>query len=213
MEGALRPSGTWDLRFDRALPPSACPMPKIVDHDAMREKVLARSSELFASKGFAAVTMRGIAREAGVSTGTLYHYFETKEQLFARLVERAASQDIREALATLPADADPLARIDSFLSFVRVAESRLQEFLLLTLDYVRHVDAPSDVIVSALRAYRQTIEEHLTELPPAFAVLVLDAVIGRLVQRLIDPQLPFDDAPAEMLRTLAGALAAGAPEA
>ena len=185
-------------------------MPKIVDHAAMRVSILTRSRDLFASKGFAAVTMRGIAREAGVSTGTLYHYFATKEELFAKLVERAASEDIRDALASLPQAADTHERIDSFLGFVRLAEPRLQQFLLLTLDYVRHVDAPADVIVRSLRAYRETIAEHLAELPGEFAVLLLDAVIGRLVQRRLDPDLPFDDAQAAMLRALADTLPAPA---
>ncbi|MGB6015410.1 MAG: helix-turn-helix domain-containing protein, partial [Nodosilinea sp.] len=48
-------------------------MPKIVDHDQYRREILDQCFDLFAEKGYAALTMRQIAQELGVSTGTLYH--------------------------------------------------------------------------------------------------------------------------------------------
>ncbi|MER3435724.1 MAG: TetR/AcrR family transcriptional regulator [Leptolyngbya sp. ERB_1_1] len=69
-------------------------MPKIVDHDRYRKELLLKSFNLFAEKGYAAITMRQIAQGLGVSTGTLYHYFPSKEVLFEQLVEELADTDI-----------------------------------------------------------------------------------------------------------------------
>jgi AcrR family transcriptional regulator len=51
-----------------------------------RQQILDGARRLFLAEGFDAVSMADIAREAGVSKGTLYVYFESKEELFAELV-------------------------------------------------------------------------------------------------------------------------------
>jgi AcrR family transcriptional regulator len=69
-------------------------MPKIVDADQYRQKLLNRCFDLFANQGYANVTTRQIAKELGVSTGTLYHYFPNKQALFEQLVEQISLQDV-----------------------------------------------------------------------------------------------------------------------
>ena len=64
--------------------------------NAKRRQIMAGPRELFLAQGFDAASMVEIARKAGVLKGTLYVYFESKEQLFEaiataecdRLVER-----------------------------------------------------------------------------------------------------------------------------
>ena len=63
-------------------------MPKIVDHDEYRKELLERCFGIFSRKGFSNVTMREIVSEIGVSTGTLYHYFDTKEKIIIGLLTR-----------------------------------------------------------------------------------------------------------------------------
>ncbi len=57
-----------------------------------RELILLAATELFSRKGFAALTMDDIAREARVSKGGLYRHFQSKDELFSvlgiRLIER-----------------------------------------------------------------------------------------------------------------------------
>jgi AcrR family transcriptional regulator len=69
-------------------------MPKIVDHELYRKELLTKSFDLFAEKGYGNVTMRQIAQALGVSTGTLYHYFPSKEVLFEQLMTELTRQDI-----------------------------------------------------------------------------------------------------------------------
>jgi AcrR family transcriptional regulator len=62
-------------------------------------EIIAAALEEFADKGFAGAKLDDIARRAGVSKGSLYLYFETKEDIF-RAVARAASARNLEAIPT-----------------------------------------------------------------------------------------------------------------
>lgn len=68
-------------------------MPKIVDVPQYRQELLSKCFDLFAQKGYANVTTRQVAKELGVSTGTLYHYFPNKQVLFEQLAEHVSLQD------------------------------------------------------------------------------------------------------------------------
>ena len=50
-----------------------------------RETILASAIEVFGKKGYTNAKMEDIANEAGVSKGTMYNYFESKESLFVEL--------------------------------------------------------------------------------------------------------------------------------
>ena len=54
---------------------------------AKRRQIIAGARALFLAQGFDGASMDAIARKAGVSKGTLYVYFESKEQLFEAIVE------------------------------------------------------------------------------------------------------------------------------
>lgn len=68
-------------------------MPKVIDHERYRDELLHRYLDIFARRGYLDVTMREIARELGVSTGTLYHYFPTKKDLLEQLFHLASRRD------------------------------------------------------------------------------------------------------------------------
>jgi len=53
-----------------------------------REKVIIDAAlKVFSTKGYASTRMADIAREADMSYGLVYHYFENKEKLFDAIVE------------------------------------------------------------------------------------------------------------------------------
>lgn len=85
----------------------------------MRTSLAERSVEAFAREGFAAVSMRRLADELGVSTGTLYHYFPNKEALFEAAVTCVTEQDISEGTTLLqrisPNPADRFAPLFTLL--------------------------------------------------------------------------------------------------
>lgn len=53
-----------------------------------REQILDGAKRCFMEMGFEAASMNAITARAGVSKGTIYVYFENKEQLFSALIER-----------------------------------------------------------------------------------------------------------------------------
>lgn len=58
-----------------------------------REQIIDAAMRVFAQKGFARASNRDVAREAGITTGLIYYYFESKEDLLkAALEERSPVQ-------------------------------------------------------------------------------------------------------------------------
>jgi AcrR family transcriptional regulator len=64
-------------------------MPKIVDHEVQRAKFAEAAMSLIAQHGLEGVTMRAVAREAGLSYGSLFHYFESKDELLMYAVRHS----------------------------------------------------------------------------------------------------------------------------
>lgn len=74
----------------RPMPPSATETLKITppaEESSKRRQIMDGASKVFLTQGFDAASMGEIARQAGVSKGTLYVYFDSKERLFAAVVE------------------------------------------------------------------------------------------------------------------------------
>jgi AcrR family transcriptional regulator len=65
--------------------------------DARPQELLAAALELFVDRGFAATRLEDVARAAGVSKGTLYLYFENKQDLFKAVVRDTIVQTIGQA--------------------------------------------------------------------------------------------------------------------
>lgn len=62
--------------------------------EARPAEIVAAAYEVFAEKGFAAAKLDDIAARAGVSKGSLYLYFETKEDIFKAVVKDAVAPNI-----------------------------------------------------------------------------------------------------------------------
>jgi AcrR family transcriptional regulator len=58
---------------------------------AKRQQILEGAKRVFLKMGFDAASMNDVTREAGVSKGTLYVYFDNKEELFTAMVETERS--------------------------------------------------------------------------------------------------------------------------
>jgi len=56
--------------------------------DKTKQAILAAALHLFADKGFYHTTTKAISRKAGIAEGTLFNYFETKEDLALYFFER-----------------------------------------------------------------------------------------------------------------------------
>lgn len=125
----------------------------------MRERVLRTAEAVFAEQGYQGATMAGIAARAGVSTGNLYRYFESKDALFytlftdelaetllRRVRERVRSLVLSEDLEALGPDArsDAAALLDFWI------EHRAQVIVLLSRAQGSRFESVRERFVDAL---------------------------------------------------------------
>src|SRR5207237_386488 len=59
-----------------------------------RARVLAAAEERFAAFGYRRTGIAEIARDAGVAPGTLYRYFENKEEIFRAVMREGPLRDV-----------------------------------------------------------------------------------------------------------------------
>ena len=63
------------------------------------EEILTAAATVFGERGFARARLEDVAKRAGVSKGTLYLYFDSKESLFRAMVRRNVVAAVAEAEA------------------------------------------------------------------------------------------------------------------
>jgi AcrR family transcriptional regulator len=79
------------------------------DDSAKRRQIIEGARAVFLAQGFDAASMNDIARAAGVSKGTLYVYFENKEELFEAIVEEECDAQAEGIFDLDPNDHDVAA--------------------------------------------------------------------------------------------------------
>ena len=55
--------------------------------ELVRERLIDKAADLFATRGFSRTTMNDIAEGLGLSRSSLYHYFHNKEEILEELIE------------------------------------------------------------------------------------------------------------------------------
>ena len=186
-----------------------------------REDIAAAARRLFADRGFDAVTIRGIAAEAGVDPALVHHFFGTKRQLFDELIELPFAGDdvladvlgpgtdglgerlVRFVLNRLR---DP-ATGDAVVAVLRTAAAQPAAARRLREEYTRRLLEP---VTHALRMDRPRLRaalcssqllgialaEHVIGLDPLVEASTdeLVAIYGPTLQRYLTEPLPRGDA-------------------
>ncbi len=139
---------------------------------------------MFAQHGYGAVSMRRLAKELGVSTGTLYHYFPGKEELFRHLVDHRSRMDIDEATRDFDQAEGADQKLVFLAAFISQQHDRLGSTLRIALDYARH-EEDAELLARVLDGYRSPLADALG---PEGGELALSLVLGMLVQRLLQAE-------------------------
>jgi AcrR family transcriptional regulator len=129
--------------------------------DITGPRIRAAALRLFARDGYAAVSMRAIAREVGVQAGALYNYTPDKQSLLFALMEG----HMEELLAQGPPQgATPLERLESFVSFhIRFHADRPDEVFIAYME-LRNLTPENFTRIEALRrAYEDRLEAILRD--------------------------------------------------
>lgn len=86
------------------------------DLDDPRRDAIVRQARLhFITEGYAGTRMEPIAREAGVSTATLYAFFDSKAVLFEAVIDDAAKDFARHMAAVHTTSGTPRERLTEFI--------------------------------------------------------------------------------------------------
>jgi AcrR family transcriptional regulator len=83
-----------------------------------RNEVLALAADLFAERGYNATTVRDIADEAGILSGSLYHHFDSKESMIDAILSGFVEQMLDRYEAVLSEGASPA---ETFEGLVRAS--------------------------------------------------------------------------------------------
>ena len=130
------------------------------DREGRRRDILAAARTQLTERGYLALNVRDIARGAGVSPGTVYSYFATKDEIFATLYAEAIEAH-NERIGPICERADDLAGLLSELAtaYLDLYGTYGRSF---TVWSVQHDDEasgdhelPPDLVVGLRRAARR----------------------------------------------------------
>ncbi len=93
---------------------------------ARRAELLTMAAPLFATKGFRQTTVRDIADEAGILSGSLYHHFSSKEDMLIEVLSEFLGGLQKRFEGIVEAGGTPREVLDGLVreSFATIAEQR-----------------------------------------------------------------------------------------
>lgn len=107
------------------------------------EQIFRAASRIFISRGYHAATVREIAREAGLSLGSLYSYIRTKEDILFLVFQKLTNtlrENIRRAIAGID---DPVEQVRAALRADLETTERFQDEILLMYQETKSLDRDS----------------------------------------------------------------------
>jgi AcrR family transcriptional regulator len=123
------------------------------------EKIQGAALALFIKKGIAGTTTKAIAKKAGVSEGTIYNYFKSKEELAYRLFVRYMDE-FRDELTEKTAGAgDPVGKLSAAVgAFFGYAEREPRAYAYIMIAHYTELKKmpydrkkPKDVFVEIVK--------------------------------------------------------------
>jgi AcrR family transcriptional regulator len=187
-----------------------------------RARLLAAAKEIFEENGFLDARISDIAERAGLSHGSFYHYFDSKEEVFrevAEAVEDQLSAPMSSVILDPTSDASPLERIR--LGMRLHMESYQREARIMgVIEQVSRYDEG----VKAARAKRRRhssnqVEEAIRQLQrhqlmdPVLDPVITAAVLGAMTSRFPEAwfvegsvECSFDEGVEHLTRVFVNAL-------
>ena len=149
------------------------PNKNVARGEATRGQLVAIATRMFAEHGYEDTSIEAVLREAGVSRGSLYHHFASKEALFEAAAEEVETRVGNQTIAAAAGAAGPVEALRlASLAWVRLAGDPVVSRILL-------IDAPS---VLGWERWRAMEERHAL----GGIRLVLQAAAG---EGLLRPEL------------------------
>lgn len=161
-----------------------------------REEILAAAKVTFAKKGFHATTIGDVAKAAGVSYGSIYWYFESKDALFHALMDHQeaalrAHIDRTVAEADGGADGEAMFRTSVRATFEFFEADRdvvrllFQDSLVLGDRFDRHLAGIYEGFIADIEHTIALAQKagYVIEAPPRMVAFTVAALISQLALR------------------------------
>ena len=189
-----------------------------VDH---RDAIMEASAALFARRPYHEVLMDDVAEKVGVAKGTVYRYFETKEDLFAAVALFYFDRINAEVAVAAKIDGPPLVRLRAIVlcvatlleehkNFFQVLQQHESELWIRKKSEFSKRRAEFRTLVSSLISEAQARGEVNCPFDPAVAGDMLMGMI-RNVRRVADPLPPPDKLTDMALHVFINGLSSPAP--
>jgi AcrR family transcriptional regulator len=136
---------------------------------ARKAQILQAANQVFSRKGFHAANVSDVAAEAGVSQGTVYHYFDSKEDLFMAVFEAWETGYLnREVLVAMNVSTSSSERLRYLAHAVGEYMAQTEEFFPASLEFWSHIHRDA--------AIREGIRRIFTELRLTVAQLIQEGI-------------------------------------
>jgi AcrR family transcriptional regulator len=169
------------------------------DKSQRRDQIMAAAKKVFARKGFHATTIADIAKRAGLSYGSIYWYFDSKDELFHALLaaeERALRDHVGSALAALgvpAADAGPeeplrvavRATLEFFESDKATVKLLLRDPYAMGERFEKHLGGIYERFIDDIETFVVAAQRRgeVVAAPPRMVAYTLAALVGQLAHR------------------------------
>jgi AcrR family transcriptional regulator len=194
-----------DRPFSQQMSPRSAIKNQKIRQETM-EKIMSAAFTLIARRGYESTSIAQIAREAGISKGLLYNYFNGKEDLLEKIIHHAMAQG--DQFVAMAYDTDPAKTMENlFKMFFQELRDRPDYWRLLTeltwkIDKFKFVH---DVAVEKMKGYidllHQLFEQMGEEDPAGEAKLVAALFDGIGIQAVIlKEDYPLDELEKVMIR-------------
>lgn len=165
--------------------------------EARRAQILAAALRCFSEKGYHEATMDDLAREAGLSKGSLYWHFKSKGEVFAGLSAAYALELVRGWDALAASHQGGVIELMRRIGDVSIETLSAQgELLRAWAEFIVHREVQesfADIYRESRRRLAGWIQEGISagELQPAdpesLAASLTALIEGLLIQTLVDP--------------------------
>ena len=168
-------------------------MPKIVDGELRRLELADAAARLIARGGLGAVTMRDVATEAGLTTGSVTHYFSDKRELL--LFTLNTSLERRRGRRNAVANVGPAVALQASLDGALPLDADRLRHWMVTIAFCTLAAGDAELAAAqrdAYREFRNTVTAQLVQcgLPAAAAQREAERLIavvdGVAMQALFD---------------------------
>ncbi|MFG1345104.1 TetR/AcrR family transcriptional regulator [Xanthobacter autotrophicus DSM 431] len=120
--------------------------------------------KLIYKHGYEAMSLRQLAAEVGLQSGSLYKYFENKQNLLFDIVRDHMEDLLGKAEADLEGVSDPLARLKAFAAFhLRYHMTRMAHVFIANMEIRSLEDEHRAVVVALRRRYEGLLEGILRQ--------------------------------------------------